>query len=310
MPSVPRRSRLPVAPQKGYHGAMLAGIHGWIRHSGMALAVASSLSGCDDGAQEVGMEPGGHAHPVSLVSYNLANEGDGQRGWNLAAHIGAMAPDFVAAQECAGCEEWLLSALDGAYEVTAPPRSGVTILYRSAEWFVTDGGIISLGQNDDGWGERVAAWAQFSRSQGDDRLHVYSTHWCVTVRRPDDECDVARQLDYAETLTQHLEERPDPSVPVLLAGDLNVFDGFENGAVVAYLLDSGLVDVIRVGSPDDDGPTFQGNSWAPAGRIDYVFASQPVQVIDAYIDRTSVPDGEGSDHYALVADVQFGSSQD
>jgi endonuclease/exonuclease/phosphatase family metal-dependent hydrolase len=125
------------------------------------------------------------------------------------------------------------------------------------------------------------------------------------VRSTEDACDVDRHLDYAALVTEHIAEREVAEAPVLLGGDLNVFDGFEEGPVIADLVGSGLVDVFRVAEPTADGTTFEGNDWAPAGRIDYVFATAPVDVLDAAIDRDAVPTGEGSDHYAVYASVEF-----
>lgn len=136
-------------------------------------------------------------------------------------------------------------------------------------------------------------------------MNTYSTHWCVTIRSPDDNCEVAQQLAYADATLEHILEHSAPRAPVLLAGDFNVFDVFEACQVVEYLTSSGLTDVFRSLNPDADGTTFQGNSWAPPGRLDYVFATFPVDLLDTYIDRDSLPSGDGSDLYPVIATLRF-----
>jgi endonuclease/exonuclease/phosphatase family metal-dependent hydrolase len=276
-----------------------------------ALGLASlAAGGCAPGelAEACWQQPPGGAAaapvPVTVMSYNLANEGAGARGETIAAHILATAPDLVAAQECAGCD-FLLGELGGRFEATGPQVAGVAILYDPSAWVALSSGTIPLGENDDGWGPRVAAWGRFAHVLTGERLDLYSTHFCVTIRSTEDSCTEERQLDYALQILEHARARTPPETPVVLAGDLNVFDGFEHGPVVSFLLDAGLVDLYRAADPEGDGTTFPGNAWAPPGRIDYIFAIPPVEVADAYVDRDSVEDGAGSDHYAVVATAVF-----
>jgi len=241
---------------------------------------------------------GAPADPVTAMSYNVAQIDGGDRAIQVAGEVAAAGPDFLALEECVSCEVWLASELGPDFEVI-PSRSGVAIGHDSARWTLTDEGILSLGDN-----ERVAQWSLFSTADGD-AIYVYATHWCVTIRRTDDPCTVDRQLEYARSLVEHIQTRSSPDIPVVVAGDFNVFDGFEDGEVIAFLKDSGLADLFRMASPDADGTTFLGNSWAPAGRLDYLFSTAPVDVIDARIDRVE----EASDHYPVVATVQYPASE-
>ncbi len=269
-----------------------------------ALAVTTTLA-CE------GPLPGdeGCGDPVELriMSYNVANK-SGNTLETIADHITATQADFVALQECANCDE-LRELLPSTYNLETP-RSGVSILYDHSQWLPTHSDFLTLGVDDDGWGERVLHWTRFEQldslaAEGSGHcVNVYSTHWCVPIRNPDDECDVSLQLGYAEKSLHFLEERQADRAPSLLAGDFNVFDGFETGAVIEHLTSAGLIDVLRASGSTDMGPTFQGNSWAPAGRLDYIFADSEVDIVDAYIDR-SVPDGAGSDHYPVVSTLRF-----
>ena len=247
----------------------------------------------------------GETVPVTAMSYNVAAQSGTSNGANIAVQITTIAPDFLGAQECPGCA-LLLEQLPDRYEMTAPPRAGVTIVYDGSRWRVEEQGVFPVGDNDDGWGERVVSWARFTNLDSGFCLYFYTTHWCVTVRNDDDACDQERQLDYAALTLAHIEDRAVGQAPVLLTGDFNVFDGFEAGRVVGYIRDAGLVDVFRVADPEGDGTTFVGNDWAPAGRLDYIFASAPVDVLDAFIDRDTIPAGMGSDHYPVVGEVELG----
>lgn len=237
---------------------------------------------------------------VRVMSYNIASAADAVSGAGVAMEIASKAPDFVAVQECVGCNEWLVDKLGGGDASTAP-AADVDIIYTDYTWHILHQGSLLLGTNDDGWGERMADWALFVNADGSQGIYIYSTHWCVTIRRPDDDCDVPKQLEYANTLTDQIAQRAEPEVPVVLMGDFNVFDGFESGPVVQFLEGAGFVDVFRDADPTGDGTTFLGNDWAPAGRIDYIFATPPSNVLDSYIDRRA----EGSDHYPVVATVDF-----
>ncbi len=264
-----------------------------------AAVLAALVIGC--GGDDVVC---GEAVPVTAVSYNVADQIGTSNGDNIAAQLAAIAADFIGLQECPGCSA-LVEQLPEGYEMTATPRAGVAIVFDSSRWRAEEQGVFPVGDNDDGWGERVVMWARFGNVATGHCVYFYTTHWCVTVRTPDDACDEERQLDYAAATLDHIGAREVGQAPVLLSGDFNVFDGFEDGRVVDYLGAGGLIDVFRVADPDGDGTTFVGNDWAPAGRLDYIFATAPVEVIDAFIDRDSIAAGEGSDHHPVIGSVRF-----
>jgi hypothetical protein len=130
---------------------------------------------------------------------------------------------------------------------------------------VVDRGVLRLG-NDDDWGRREIRWAEFRGREAPTAspIYVYSTHWCVTIRNTDDECDVEKHLEYAELVLDDIAQRDGPAI---LGGDFNVFDGFEDGPVVQLFVERGLVDTLRAVTR---APviTYQGNNSFPPGRID------------------------------------------
>ncbi|MBL4634828.1 MAG: endonuclease/exonuclease/phosphatase family protein [Kofleriaceae bacterium] len=268
--------------------------------SRLLLPIVAVL-GCS--APAISDEDCGESVILRMMSYNLANE-QGEKLDVIAAHIINTDPDFIAVQECA-CTE-LLDRLPDKYQITEDPQSGVTIVYNQDVWLKLNTDFVTLGQNDDGWGDRVLHWARFSHRDTGHCVNVYSTHFCVPIRNTDDQCDEAKQLSYLDKSLDFIQQRQSPMAPSLFAGDFNVFVGFEDGEVVRSLKAEGFVDTLREFDATDQGPTFRGNSWAPAGRIDYIFATSPsVDLLDGYVDRESVPDGQGSDHFALISTLRF-----
>ena len=104
----------------------------------------------------------------------------------------------------------------------------------------------------------------------------------------------------ANTIAAH---RSSSDSLVLFTGDLNCFDGSENSLAIRFLKGElggnphPLEDTFRVADPSGNGETFPGT------KIDYVMASAGTPVLQAWIDRSTVPYGEASDHWAVSADV-------
>jgi endonuclease/exonuclease/phosphatase family metal-dependent hydrolase len=264
-----------------------------------ATSLLLIFAACGDDLPRDDTAPGGS---ITLVSYNLAQIDGGARAAAVVAELSPIRPDFVALEECVGCDGWLPGAVPDL--AVTEPRAGVAIAYDASRWVIRATDILSLGDNDDGWGERVAQWALFSTVSGSESIYVYATHWCVTIRTPADPCTVDRHLDYAALITDDIAERSSDGLPVVLAGDFNVFDGFETGEAISFLRDSGLTDLFRAAHPTGDVTTFVGNDWAPSGRLDYLFSTAPVDVVDARVDQV-----EGaSDHYPVIATVQYRGS--
>src|SRR5690606_38016787 len=120
----------------------------------VVLSGVVALPACGD---DVAPASSTESHPVRVLSYNLVNAGgEDNKGAVIAAHIDALAPDLVGVQECAACDDWLQDKLGEPLETTLDLQSGVAVLYASERWLSKESGVLSLGLNDDGWGERVA----------------------------------------------------------------------------------------------------------------------------------------------------------
>ncbi len=235
---------------------------------------------------------------VRAVSFNIGGASgvsDPVIAPQLAAELTGLRPDFAALQECVACS-LLLPLLAEDYAFASEDDSEVAILYDQRVWSLLDDDVLVLGLDDDGWGRREARRSRFRHRDSGEPLVVYSTHWCVTIRNDTDACDVARHLAYADQILDDVEARRDPAI---VAGDLNVFDGFEDSAAIERLRERGMIDTLREVS---DAPvvTFEGNDWAPPGRLDYIFTTAPIDVVDAAVASESV-----SDHRPVSTTVRF-----
>jgi hypothetical protein len=243
------------------------------------------------------------AGDITAVTFNVHGRTairDPVMGPNMAGQIDSYAPDFVSAQECVGCDD-LLALLDPRYD-RVPTDRAVNVIFDSDRWELAAYGAIDLGGNDDGWGVRSATWGEFVQRGTSEKVVVYSTHFCVTIRTTDDPCDADRQIGYVERIRADFEGHA--AAALIVGGDLNVFDGFADGPVVEHIEALGWLDVAATAGATDD--TFQGNSWAPAGRIDYVFASPAPEVREAFVDQALTDEaGTGSDHYPVVTTFAF-----
>lgn len=234
--------------------------------------------------------------PVTSVSFNIAGETivDPVSGPAIADQLAALQPDFAELQECA-CDH-LLERLPDKYRlVTGAAASEIGIVYDAERWQQLDEGTIDLG-NDDNWGDRIVRWAKLGYRGTDAGLYVYATHFCVPIRPAEDRCDTDRQIAHARKIVDHINSHDAVAV---VGGDFNVFDGFEAGPVIRLFTDQGLVDTLREVTAEPV-TTFEGNSWAPAGRIDYVFATAPARVLAA-----SVAEASASDHRPVAATIAF-----
>ena len=99
---------------------------------------------------------------------------------------------------------------------------------------------------------------------------------------------------------------------LLLTGDFNAFNGYENHPAIKYLKGESpddmppyvLEDTFRVangGTPNDAA----GSTFSTAGKIDYLFAEKGsyTKVVSAAIDRKWY--GDASDHYPINAVINF-----
>ena len=143
------------------------------------------------------------------------------------------------------------------------------------------------------WGNsitRIVTLCRFTDRRTGDRFGFADAHW--------DGASAVSRLRSAEALLGWL----DPSLPWLVAGDLNATAG---DPAVAKLVAGGLSDTLaELGERGPQAATHhQWDGSTDGTRIDYVLAGGRWDVLGARIDHTR-PDGRlPSDHWPVVAEV-------
>jgi endonuclease/exonuclease/phosphatase family metal-dependent hydrolase len=155
------------------------------------------------------------------------------------------------------------------------------------------------------WGNnvtRICTWARFVDRDGRAFYH-FNLHL-------DHESQPSRERS-VELLKQRVENRQQPTEPVVVTGDFNV--GEQNPALTHLLgrapdTPGAFVDTFRVRYPDETTVgTFTGfKMGATTGdKIDYVLVQRGAEVMSADIIRTSKNNRYPSDHFPVVARVRL-----
>ena len=255
--------------------------------------------------------------PVRVMSFNIRVDvaSDGENAWpNRVDAVAATIreADVVGVQEATPA---MLATLDG--ELPAYTRYGVgrdadgggeqsAILYRTDRFDRIDGGTFWLSPTpviagSQGWDAalpRIATWARLRDRQSGRSFVIVNTHFDhmgETARRESARLVVARAQGLAD------------GAPLAVTGDLNADDDSE----VARTFGAALRDTRLVAETPAAGSHATWNAFGTATddrRIDYVFVSEGVRVLEAAtLDRT-IGDVLGtenprlpSDHHAVTA---------
>ncbi len=272
----------------------------WVGTSLATLVTSALIAGCTDSPPNNIYSP--QLAATAVASFNLANLASIGARDEATRLITSHNAEIIAVQECRDCVSWVKEL--GIDYVLAGPETpgGVGIIFDSARFESIDGGQLLLGDNDDGWGERYARWELLSDIGSSDELLIYSTHFCVPIRTDTDRCTPARQLDYLDKILDHREFGFHSALPTIIAGDFNAFGGFAASDIVATIKGNGYIETYQQAGSTPAPPTFQGNDWAPPGRIDFIFATTPATVIAASI---TTPIDTDLDHAMVSATVSF-----
>jgi exodeoxyribonuclease-3 len=186
------------------------------------------------------------------------------------------------------------------------------------------GGLTPLRSALPGMDEARYASALCHPVGGGRPLQIISVY--VPNGRAIDDPQYPYKLEWLAALRQSLDD-VDPADPLVIMGDFNValtdddvwdirsFRGSTHvtepeRAGVRALLDWGLTDVRARPGKNDRPFTYwdyrAGMFHKDMGmRIDYMLASRPVTVLDAYVDREARKGKLPSDHAPIVADIQL-----
>lgn len=181
-----------------------------------------------------------------------------------------------------------------------------SILYKTAKYKVEDSGTFWLSTTPDvpssGWDatiKRICTWVKFKEIDSDKIFFVFNAHY-------DHQGLVAREESSKLMLSKIQEIATD--FPVLMTGDLNAEPTSE--AVTTLIKTQFLWDSKPITRKPATGPdgTFYGYDLTkdPTSRIDYVFVSRMVHVMEYHvIDDDFKTSNIASDHLPVQVIAQF-----
>lgn len=187
------------------------------------------------------------------------------------------------------------------------------ILYDKAQFQILEHDTFWLSDTPEkpsaSWGNkivRICTWARLQNISSGRSFYVFNTHF-------DHQSEISRTRS-ALLLAKRIAKRTQKEDPYIVTGDFNA--GEDTQAIRALLGkvepaphfdESPLVDPFRVVYPEAiNVGTF--NRWAGVkeeARIDYVFVSPDIKVLDAAIIHDNKNGRYPSDHYPVSARVQF-----
>lgn len=289
--------------------AFAAAAAAWI---GLAAGAAAQAQ-AGEAAQEQGLT-------LKVVSYNIRYGAapDGPDHWEnrkgeVARLLREHEADVVGLQEALrGQLDDLASMVQGYGEIGVGRNDGKTkgeyaaILYRKDRFSVVESGTFWLSDTPEtpgsrSWGNRITricTWARLRDEPTGRTFYVFNTHL-------DHESQPSRERS-VDLIARRIAERPHAADPVVVTGD---FNAGESNPVIAAMTAGGFVrDSFRVLHPDaSPAGTFTsfrlGN--VETEKIDYVFVSEGIEVLEADIIRTSRDGRYPSDHFPVTARVRW-----
>ena len=260
------------------------------------------------------------AKPLRVLCYNLRyiTSGDqGERAWTArrdqaAELIQDDAADIVGIQE--GLPQMmddLADRLDEYAVIGVGREDGVdqgeyaAILVKADRFRVQESGTFWLSDtpeicNSCTWGNtvtRICTWAKLYDRETKQTFHFFNTHL-------DHASPEARQKGTELILSRIAQRKPEG--PVILTGD---FNAPETDPLHAAIKGAGLADVWRTANPDtppeESGTFHEFTGVTSRARIDFVYATPDLKVIDAAIVRSSLNGNYPSDHFPVRATLQW-----
>jgi len=266
--------------------------------------------GAERGARESG--PPGPPALLRVASFNVRTGfgRDGRNCWPLragacAAAIAGLEADLIGLQEVRLFQERGLARRLRGYSGAAAGRDDggcrgerCTVVFRASRlrldgWTVRWFSDTPWAPGSRSWGNpitRIVTLCRFTDRRTGDRFGFADAHW--------DGASAASRLRSAEALLGWL----DPSLPWLVAGDLNAT---ALDPAVAKLVAGGLSDTLaELGEGGPQAATHHQWDGATDGtRIDYVLADGRWDVQGARIDHTRPGGRLPSDHWPVVVEI-------
>ena len=179
------------------------------------------------------------------------------------------------------------------------------IFYDTERLELLDGGTFGLSEKPDvpgfrSWGSacpRIASWGKFRDKATGKTFCYYNTHL--------DHVSEEARVKGIRMVVAHAKENCG-AIPLVLTGDFNARPDSETYRIAAKL----LRDAAVISKTVHKGPARTFHHW---GRhtltrnepIDYIFVSKDVVVLSHVTDGTRPLGGYASDHYPVIAKLQF-----
>jgi len=268
------------------------------------------------------------------IRYGTASDGDDAWQYRRELCIEVMTSrdaDIIGLQEVLAFQlDELREALPKYAVIGVGRDDGLTkgeyapLLIRTARFAIDQSGTLWLSDTptepgSTSWGNtipRICTWARLIDQKTAEPLWVYNLHL-------DHQSQASRAMSI-ELVASRIAARPKPAEPVVVMGDLNAG---ESNSVVQYAIGNvrsaselagvapspDLTDTFRAVHPDaTEVGTFNGfKDKRDGAKIDHLFCSVNMSVLDAGIDRTRGPNARcPSDHEPVWAKLVVNENDD
>lgn len=143
---------------------------------------------------------------------------------------------------------------------------------------------------------RIVTWAQFKDLNSDQDFYVINTHF--------DHIGEQARVESSKMIIDFIGDLEE-DIPVIITGDFNVPETNEAYFIMADT--PGISDARYASETGHEGPTATFNNWEelrpPESRIDYIFVSDGIRVLNHRILDDRYDGRFPSDHLPVISDV-------
>jgi endonuclease/exonuclease/phosphatase family metal-dependent hydrolase len=289
----------------------------------LILATVLTLTACarSDGDGTGSSGTAASVSPLTVMSFNVryGTAKDGDNHWDkrkdlCASRVIHFNPDLLGLQEALAFQNDYIQQKCPGYTAIGVGRDDgkqageySTLLVRTARFTVVESGTFWLSETPDlagskSWDSslpRIATWAQLKDKQAGDRaLLVINTHF-------DHKGDIARK-EAAKVIRRFITNSA-KGAAVIVTGDFNSKPGSEQYHTLTDLgtdgitLHDGYAELHRANPEPNEGTAHAFKDMPVTARIDWILHSPAFTATSAVIDRHRDGAMFPSDHYAVVA---------
>lgn len=259
-------------------------------------------------------------YTITVMSYNIRfdNPNDGINAWpHRKDHVAEMMGPEKYGTDIVGLQEALLHQIEELQErlpgydwVGVGRDDGKNkgefspIFYLKDRFELIATNTFWLSENTDYPGSkswdtaitRIVTWARFTDKQTEQDFYVLNTHF--------DHRGLQARYESSRIIVEKIASL-NPEIPVVLTGDLNIN---EQNEAYKVLSDAEIIhDARYISDAGHEGPTATFNDWeelrAPESRIDYIFVSDGVRVLNHRILDDRYDGRFPSDHLPVISDI-------